>query len=169
MNPTPTPSTSALPDQLSGLHAYHVPDAVAWWPPAPGWWLLTVLILLLGAALAWWLVRRRRGHAASRQATMELARLRSDWDTERNSIAFVRGLSKLLRRYALAAFPGHSGALTGEDWLVFLDTHGGDGRFRNGPGRPLAEAPYRPSAEVPNEELAELVADWIKHNRKVQP
>ena len=170
MTPTPTPTASALPNPLSGLRPYHVPDAVSWWPPAPGWWLLAALLLLLGSALGWWLVRRHRRRAASRQATTELTRLRSDLSTKRDGTGFVRELSKLLRRYALAIFPGDKiAALTGEDWLMFLDAHGGDGRFRKGPGRQLAEAPYRPSAEVPNEELAELVADWINRNREVRP
>jgi hypothetical protein len=157
-------------DPLAGLRDYHLPEAVSWWPPAPGWWLLLALLLLVGLALAWWTLRLRRCRAAARQAAHELKALRAALTEQRDSAAFIRGLSRLLRRYALAAFPGETAAaLTGEDWLAFLDAHGGDGRFRDGPGRQLVEAPYRPAADVAADELADLVRDWIRRNREVCP
>ena len=157
-------------DPLAGLRDYHLPEAVSWWPPAPGWWLLLALLLLVVLALSWWMVRLRRCRAAARQAAHELKALRAALTEQRDSAAFIRGLSRLLRRYALAAFPGETAAaLTGEDWLAFLDAHGGDGRFRDGPGRQLVEAPYRPAADVAADELADLVRDWIRRNREVCP
>ncbi len=155
-------------DPLAGLRDYHLPEAVSWWPLAPGWWLLLALLLLLVLALAWWLLRLRRCRAAARQAAEELRALRAALSEQPDSAAFIRGLSRLLRRYAITAFPGEAAAaLTGEDWLAFLDAHGGDGRFRDGPGRQLVEAPYRPAAEVAADELADLVRDWIRRNREV--
>ena len=163
-----TPADSAI--GLAGLRGYHLPDAVGWWPPAPGWWLLLGLSLVLGGLFVWWGMRRRRREAAARQAERELARLRAALDGQGDPAAFVRGLSRLLRRYALARFPGlGAAALTGDDWLAFLDTHGGGGRFRHGPGRQLADAPYRPTVTAPVGELAELVQAWIRHNREVRP
>ena len=155
-------------DPLAGLRDYHLPEAVSWWPLAPGWWLLLALLLLLALALAWWLLRLRRCRAAARQAADELRALRVALSEQPDSAAFIRGLSRLLRRYAITAFPGEAAAaLTGEDWLAFLDAHGGDGRFRDGPGRQLVEAPYRPAADVAADELADLVRDWIRRNREV--
>lgn len=169
MNALP-PGVDPLSDPLADLRAYHLPDPVSWWPPAPGWWLLLAVLGVLAVALAWWLSRRRRCRAAARQATRELARLRAALAVDRDEAAFVRGLSRLLRRYVLAAFPGRPvAALTGDEWLAFLDAHGGDGRFRGGPGRSLSDAPYRPAAQVAVDELAELVRDWIQRNREVCP
>jgi hypothetical protein len=157
-------------DPLLELRAYHLPGPVSWWPPAPGWWLLLALLAMVAAVFAWWFVRRHRGRAAARQAARELAALRSALAANGDHAAFVRGLSRLLRRYARAAFPRQPvAALTGDDWLAFLDAHGGGGRFRNGPGRQLAEAPYRPAAQIAVNELAELVRDWIQCNVEVKP
>lgn len=154
-------------DALQGLRGYHLPEVVPWWPPAPGWWLLLGMLLLAAVMFAWWLLRRRRHHAAARQAIMELTRLRTAQRVQQDNAMFIRGLSKLLRRYALKAFPEQAAALTGEAWLAFLDAHGGGGRFCAGDGRHLADAPYRPSAEFAPDALADLVHDWILHNREV--
>ena len=57
-------------------------------------------------------------------------------------------------------------ALTGEAWLRFLDESGGNGRFREGPGRILAAGPYQRSlpAEVDTAGLIVLVREWVTRN-----
>jgi hypothetical protein len=156
-------------DPLAGLRGYHLPEAVSWWPPTPGWWLFGGLLLALLVVLGWQLARRRRRRAAARAAARELAQLRATLSWQHDTTAFVRGLSRLLRRYVLVAFPQQrAAALTGEDWLAFLDRHGGDGRFQQGPGRRLLAAPYQPGAADAVDELAALVADWIARNREVR-
>jgi hypothetical protein len=152
---------------LADLRAYRLPDPVAWWPPAPGWWVLgAVLTAAALAGLLWWLAARRRT-AAARQAQRELAGLRRAFAAGQDPSAFLRGLSALLRRYALALWPRRQVAgLAGEDWLAFLDRHGGEGRFRTGPGQCLADAPYRPAADVSVVEVADVVEDWIHRNRE---
>ncbi len=153
-------------DPLAGLRDYHLPDPVAWWPPAPGWWVLLGVLLIACVATLWWWQRRRRCTAAARAALRELERLHRRTDPGADGIAYLRGLSRLLRRYARVAFPGQPvAALTGDAWLTFLDAHGGAGRFRDGPGRLLADAPYRAVADGRPDELATLVRDWIRHNR----
>lgn len=152
-------------DALAALRGYRDPAAVDWWPPAPGWWLVAALLLVLIAAVAWRWRQRRRQTAAARVARRELAHLRREFAAGRDASRYVRGLSKLLRRYALAVFPQHRvAALTGDDWLVFLDRHGGRGRFADGPGRRFIDAPYRPESDVQPELLAALVEDWIRCN-----
>ncbi len=75
----------------------------------------------------------------------------------------VRRLSLLLRRVALSYHPRPQvAALIGERWLEFLETGLGDGRFRDGPGRALLEAPYRRVAEIDGEELLRLCNDWLR-------
>ena len=158
---------AAGPDPLAGLRGYHLPEAVSWWPPAPGWWILAALVLLAAVLLSWWLLRRYRRRAAARQAEKELAQLREALRQRGDDPVFLRELSKLLRRFALAVFPRRGvAALTGEAWLRFLDEHGGDGRFRDGPGRQLVDAPYRPQGGEGSEQLADLVEDWIRRNRE---
>jgi hypothetical protein len=168
MTPAAMPQPPA--DPLAGLRGYHLPDPVGWWPPAPGWWVLALLTLVLLAAGIHWAARRHRRRAAARQALKELARLREGLAVDGDRTAFARGLSRLLRRFALVRFPRREVAgLAGEDWLAFLDATGGGGRFREGPGRLLSEAPYRPPAEIQVESLAALAEDWIGRNREVRP
>lgn len=169
---TPQPKLQAaapVADPLAGLRDYHLPDAPSWWLPAPGWWLLAVLLLVLLAGLAWWWRRRRQRLAVAHSARHELSQLRARLAHDGDTGAFVRDLSKLLRRFAIARFPAQRvAALSGEDWLRFLDAHGGNGRFVEGAGRQLLDAPYRQHAEVAAAELAALVEDWVRHNREVR-
>ena len=158
-----TPTQNA--DPLAGLRAYHLPDPVSWWPPAPGWWLLASLALVIAAAAALSLLRRYRQGASARVARTELETLAADYTRDHDAAALARGLSRLLRRFALASFPHHRVAgLTGDDWLAFLDEQGGHGRFRAGSGRFLLEAPYRPVSDLPADELVALVGEWIERN-----
>ena len=157
-------------DPLAGLRAYHLPDAPSWWPPAPGWWGLALLLLLAGAFATWWLARRRRRRAAYRQALEELQALRTALASGRDTASFARGLSKLLRRYAIAVFPHNRvAALSGEDWLHFLDQHADGTPFQQGAGRQLLDAPYRRQPDATSTELADLVERWIHVNREVKP
>jgi hypothetical protein len=165
-----SPAVNAGADPLADLRGYHLPDPVSWWPPAPGWWLLALLMLVLVAAVIHWLARRYRLGAATRAARAEVAALRAAYGRDGDATAFARGLSRLLRRFALARFPRREVAgLTGEDWLAFLDARGGEGRFRGGAGRALAEAPYRPAADLPADPLADLALDWIRRNGGGRP
>ncbi|MBK8637323.1 MAG: DUF4381 domain-containing protein [Chromatiaceae bacterium] len=162
-----TPGALGAPDPLAELRGYHLPDPVSWWPPAPGWWLLALLGLSLLGLLAGWLVRRHRRGAASRAAQAELAAIRAALAQDGDTAACARGLSRLLRRFALVRFPRRAVAgLSGEAWLAFLDAQGGAGRFQSGPGRLLLDAPYRPPQDLPIAELAGLVEDWIRLNQR---
>lgn len=163
------PLQSAVVDPLAGLRPYRMPDPVGWWPPAPGWWVLAALLLGLAVILLLVLHRRRRCRAAARAAEAELARLRALGNAAEGADEALRGLSRLLRRYALVVYPREQVAgLSGADWLDFLDAHGGDGRFGAGPGRALAQAPYQPPSQPPPQTelrtLIDLVGDWIRRN-----
>ena len=162
-----TPGGLTMGDPLAELRGYHPPDPVSWWPPAPGWWLLALLIVgLLTWVMVWALGARRRrrlARAAPRAALDELAALRAAHARDGDATAFARGLSRLLRRFALARYPRRAVAgLSGEDWLAFLDAHGGGGRFQAGPGRELLTAPYRPAKGQARSEVASSGAASIE-------
>jgi hypothetical protein len=154
------------PDPLAQLRDYHLPDPVGWWPPAPGWWLaallaLLLLIWLIRAVLGW---HRRR--AARRFALRELKALQRAHAKDEDDSVLLRGLSRLLRRFALSRFPRHQVAgLSGEAWLDFLERQHPDSSFRDGPGRLLLDAPYRPAPDTEAlPELTRLVRQWIAAN-----
>ncbi len=149
------------PGEVLELRDIHLPPDPGLWPPAPGWWLLALLVaILLG-----WLVLRARRHLAKRRLRRrvlgELAALAGSEDLARAAAA----VSALLKRVALVRFPRREVApLVGEPWLAFLDRTGGEGRFRSGPGRPLAEAPYARSSDLALPPLLELARDWVRKN-----
>ncbi len=156
-------------DPLAQLRDYHLPEPVSWWPPAPGWWLLAGLLLMAMLGLGWWLLRRRKRRAPLRAARAELQALHADWQLDGDDQDFAKGLSQLLRRYALSRFPRKQVAgLSGEDWLNFLDAHGGDGHFSNGPGRLILNAVSRPDVKVPVEQLMSLAKAWLGRNPEVR-
>lgn len=147
------------------LRDIHLPDPISWWPPAIGWWLLLGLVLLLGAGLTYG-VRRWRRVTPARRGLLALERLEADRSmTAREKL---QALSVLMKRVALSLRPRASVAgLTGEDWLGWLDETAGAARFREGPGRRLAEAPYRPAPDAA--ELAEVLEEcrnWLKAQRQ---
>ncbi len=147
---------------LDALRDIHPPPPVPFWPPAPGWWLLAALALLTGLFL--WL-RHRRRRALLRAALAELEVLEARWRREGEGAALAADLSRLLRRVALACFPGERVAgRTGDAWLSFLDRTLGeaDHPFTRGVGRVLAEAPYGGGGTVEGEPLLALARRWIR-------
>jgi len=145
-------------DPLAALRPLHAPDPIPWWPPAPGWWLLASLALAGAVWLVWW----RRRMAPRTVALSELASLAS---RDSAPVEQAAALNRLLKRYALVCWPAAGVAsLAGEDWLAFLDAHGGTGEFSKGPGRALLTLSYGGAGEV-SEPLLALARGWIKANR----
>ncbi len=158
------------PDPLAQLRGYHLPEPVSWWPPAPGWWLLALLLSVAIGATLWLLLAYRRSNAARRTARRELQALKSTHAAGGDDATLIRGLSRLLRRFALTRFPREQVAgLTGEAWLRFLDRYAADRAFTQGVGRALVEAPYRPDTPLPASELTALIERWIGGNPKARP
>jgi hypothetical protein len=153
-------------DPLAGLRGYHLPEPVGWWPPAPGWWALLAIALALLLLVLVLRRRARRRRMPASLAVNELDLLRAGYRRDGDACAYVRGLSELLRRFALARFPGESPAgLAGEDWLRFLAAKDGGDSFSAGIGRRLLDAPYRPQPALDPDLLAAAAERWIRRNR----
>ena len=147
-----------MEDPLAALRPLHMPPPVDWWPPAPGWWIVTIL-----AAVCILLIYRFwRRKTLQRAALHELSLLAKNCDTIDQPVA---QLNQLLKRYALVCWPAKQvAALSGRDWLDFLDMNGGNGKFSNGPGQLLLTAPYRKThAEI--DDLIDLARAWIAANK----
>ena len=143
---------------LSQLRDIHLPEPVSWWPPAPGWWLLLALTFI-AVCLAYVIYARHRRNHWRGNALAELTRLR-DAAPEK----MLGELSVLMRRVAISRFPRQEvAALTGEDWLRFLDHTLGDGMaFQSGIGRVMLSGPYANDALVDTAALLALCEHWIK-------
>lgn len=150
-----------MSDPLDALRDVHLPPAPAWWA-VPEWAFAAAacaLLLLLWQALR--AVRRKELRAALRA----VAELESAYTQDRDTTRLVSGVSRLLRRYAIARFP-HAGieGLTGTAWLRFLDAHGGKGAFTSGAGAVLETRPYQLRGGVDTTALLAAVRRWLKEN-----
>ncbi|MGE5649102.1 MAG: DUF4381 domain-containing protein [Bacillota bacterium] len=155
-------------NSLDALRDIHLPA-----PPAP--WLLPdwlaaagMLAFFLAFFLAFWYARRLWRRRALRAALRALDELVAAHARERDAARLAGGLSRLLRRHAMARYPQSDVAgLTGKDWLRFLDAHGGNGAFSHGAGAVLEALPYRPGGEMDAAQAAALIAaarHWLKAN-----
>ena len=147
--------------QALALRDIHPPGPPPAWPPAPGWWVLVALAAagLTALSVRGW--RAWRARVRRRRILAELAGI----GARAQGAALAAEVSALLKRVALARFDRREvAALTGPDWLAFLDRHGGRGGFTVGPGRVLAEGPYAPAPELEPQALLDLARDWIGRN-----
>jgi hypothetical protein len=153
-------------DPLAQLRDIHMPAPVDWWPPAPGWWLVGFLLLaLLGAALAWaW--RRYRRRRYRRIALREVDALYARWQAHNDGPAFLHGLNRLLKQAALSAFPASRvAALSGPQWLAFLDSTLPRAQFDNAATRALADIYRADSAPLQADELRRAARFWLRRHR----
>ena len=132
-----------LPAQLHDIREI---DPIGWWPPAPGWWLLTAAGLLALYILLYMIRSLLRDPPGSwrrnaRQLLHDLRRRQRNQPPKQTAAE----LSELLRRVSIARF-GRDGcaALSGEEWLKWLQDH--DPNRFNWPryGALLIELPYAP-------------------------
>ena len=135
-------------------------------PPQPVLATVLPLILLLAAlAATFWLARRWLNRRPLRSALRELAGLAAAHARDADTNQLVRGLSGLVRRYAIGRFSqvGVAG-LSGRAWLDFLDVHGGGGAFSKGVGAALEARPYQARGAVDEAALMALVRRWLQAN-----
>lgn len=147
------------------LRDIHLPEPVSWWPLAPGWWAL-LIVLLLVIVVAVLLYRRYRSprRAALRQSRRTLIRIKAEYENCGDDQRLIRELSALLRRTAVSVYKRDDvAALTGRDWLVFLDSAMAGQPFSDGAGQVLASGPYQLRTEFDTAELFRLCDEWLRN------
>lgn len=148
---------------LDALRDIHLPPVPVLATVLPLWWLAAAALLLL-AAVFWWL-RRFARRRPLRAALRELARLAAEHARDADTTRLARGVSRLLRGYAMTRFvQAASAGLTGIAWLEFLDAHGGDGAFCHGVGVTLEARPYQSCGAFDEAALMALVRHWLRAN-----
>lgn len=157
---------NGAPDPLSDLRDIHLPDPVSVWPPAPGWWIALIFVIGL-IVFSVWAFRRFRTPIAFKTARHELKGLRESYAANQQDDTLTLGLSRLLRRYAMAVYGREQVAgLTGQKWLAFLNEKGMTRQFTDGAGRVLVSAPYGSKESVQVQELITTVEQWLQGNRR---
>jgi hypothetical protein len=161
---TNSPLTNTAP--LEQLRDIHLPAAVSWWPPAPGWWLLLLVVLASLAAAFFWLRNYRRKNRYRRLALQQLQTLREQWQQQRDDNALAQAINRLLKQTALAAYPRQRvAALTGADWLLFLDSGLKQPRFSEPALRALASTYQATPPTISTTELFNASDYWIRRHR----
>lgn len=155
-------------EELKQLIAPLIPPSAAdIWPPAPwvGWFVGGLVILILLVILLRWY---RRTHVR-RYAYAELEATQARYQQSQDAARYLYEVNLLLRRIAVRNFSRDQvAALTGEEWLEFLDwsrgrKRGEDPGFMEGSGKILAWGAYKAQPEsFEVERLQKLVKAWIR-------
>ncbi len=156
---------------LHGIDEIRVPEPVSWWPQTIGWKVLALALLLwllyrlyLGAR-RWWKNRYRRAALAQLDAMQRQA------NGQHQEV--LAGLPELLKATALQAYPRTEvAALSGTEWLAFLDSHYDGPAFSDQPGRKLIDVAYRDPShwQVSAEDASQLIAmsrRWVQQHRAI--
>jgi hypothetical protein len=154
---------------LAGLQEIALPPPVSYVPQTIGWLVVALLLLLIASWLALRALRRWRANAYRREAAKELASIASALRADRPEA--IASLPALLKRTAIAATSREEvAALTGPDWLDFLDRSMGGSSFASGAGPWLTRIAYADPAQcaaIPRadrDELLRLARRWIEHH-----
>ncbi len=154
---------------LENLHEILLPEPVSWMPQTIGWYVVFGLILFVAG---WW-VYGRLGHYRKNQyrrlALAELAVIERELQQPDKRAKALFEIPVLLKGTALSVFPrSEVAALSGDQWLAFLDKTMGARDFTEGEGRLLPELAYTPMqriAQLPDKQiynLLQLIRRWIK-------
>lgn len=169
---SPLPASAIPPSALEStaplqqLRDIHLPAAVGWWPPAVGWWLLLIAALTSAIALLFWLRNHRRKNRYRRLALQHLHTLRDHWQHTRDDSALTHSVNRLLKQTALTAYPRQRvAALTGADWLLFLDSGLKRPRFSEPELRALASTYQATPQTIRAEALFDASEYWIRRHR----
>jgi len=151
------------PGSLSHLNDIVIVPPAPWWPPAPAWFVvggIALTILTIGVVA---LIVRWQANGYRRAGLAELQRIEQ---AHAKNAASLIPLAELVKRVALAAYPRQQvAALTGTEWLRFLDHTAHTTAFSQGPGRALNDV-YDRAPSVPTPELFQVVREWIRQHRR---
>ena len=147
---------------IHGIDEIVVPDPISLWPSTIGWKVLGLALMIYAlykvtqAIRRWWRDRYRR------EALHQLSTLAPD--------AQLAALPFLLKATALQAYPREQvAALSGEQWLGFLDAHCAGVSFQQGIGKSLLVIDYLPHeqwqlSQAQANELIGLSRRWIEQH-----
>ena len=141
---------------LDGLHDFYQPAAPAWTPHTIGWYALFAIV---GLFILWRMIRAVRRWFADRYRREALREL---------ATTSPEGFSTLLKRVALAEWPrAQVASLSGDAWLNFLCSTGGNDAFHHAPGSYVEEVALRMTSlsSEDSQVLREITANWIRRHR----
>lgn len=147
------------PDPLATLRDIYLPLPPGWWPPAPGWWILTALGLI---ALVWLCRKFYQRWLVLAPVRAAKALLSQSFDGGRSDEALVNQTNEILKRLLVVALQMQPlGRLSGDRWLLALDSISGSKDFSQGPGRVLGTDRFAPELSVQRDALYQAVTNLL--------
>ena len=161
------PATANPLDQLKDIHT---PDAIGLWPPAIGWYLVAAFLiaaLVLAGVILW---RRWQQNAYRRAALRECDDIEREITAGSDSRAAAIRIATLLKRTALSVFRrAEVASLSGDAWILFLESKASEASFSIASSQLLIEASFRQSPPDNQRDVVQLLDEarrWIrKHQR----
>ncbi len=157
------------PSALKSLQELPLPEPVSWAPQTIGWVVVAAVLLAAAVWAAWSVWRRHKRERYRRAALTELADIEVALGDENRRVAALAAIPPLIKRTSLAAAPRERvAALTGEEWLAFLQRT--RGRFDARSGALLTLVSYAPAdqiAAISTHEVETLISatrDWIQRH-----
>ena len=154
-------------DQLKGIHT---PDAIGFWPPAIGWYLIAALLVAALVLVGVTLWRRWQQNAYRRAALQECDDIEREITSKSDYRTAAIRIATLLKRTALSVFPRAEVApLSGDAWILFLESKASEASFSIASSQLLIEASFRENPPDNQRDVAQLLDEarrWIrKHQR----
>jgi hypothetical protein len=153
----PEPQSDSLVGLINQLADVPEPEAVSMVPQTAGWAVVAAVLLM---CLAFWGWQRWKVYQANAYRREALKALEAGADD-------AAAISEILKRAALTAYGRRRvAALSGAEWLAFLDvTNGGpEEDFQRGAGRVLGAVAYRAQPISAEQDLRDLAQQWIRRH-----
>jgi hypothetical protein len=153
---------------IRGIVEVLPPDPVSWFPSTMGWRLVAAVVLVLLTRMFW---RRWQRWRFNRYRRVAVAQLRNILSQDQEPARQLSAISRLLKSTALQVYPrAEVAALSGEQWIAWLNTRVSEPLFPSGVSHLLGEAVFQRNAPVEAgdiEQLASTAQIWI--NRHAVP
>lgn len=149
---------------LSQLRDIHLPEESLFiFPLAPGWWISFLLIALALALFFFQKSQWTKKLKLKQTALQKLKEIEKKYSVDNNAQITLQAVSILIKKYALCRYDAHTvAALTGEEWLKFLDKTGHTRAFTQGLGRAISEDRFKKASAVPIKDFLSVTRAWIK-------
>ena len=148
---------------IRGIEEVLPAEPVTWWPSTLGWQLLLALLVLILAWRGWRLAVSWRRNRYRRAALAELQALQSCQTDNAHRLA---SLAALLKATAVYIYPRPEvAALSGHNWLTWLNGQTATALFSERSAQLLGEAVYRAEPVIEGAALQQLaveIEDWIR-------
>jgi len=151
---------------LQDFHEISLPDPVSYMPETIGWLFLLAAIVLYAL---WQSIKAYKTWANNRYRRIALIHIQQLKQDTAPPIHVMAKLAVLLKATALQVFPRtHIAALSGEQWLSFLNQQTASPSFCEQSRDLLGSAQYRHNTRVSKQQLSQLIAEseyWVRRHK----